>query len=256
MNRWRQFFQHLFRVRIAINVALVAAAITGLGMWLAPPAMEKIVRSVLLENPEIVLEAVELLRYQEHSERSERQLVALAQHGDVLRKDPNAPFAGNPNGDVIVVEFYDYKCQYCRQFISQLEELLAVDGSIKFVFRELPILGTESVTAARASLAAANQGTGLFLSFHSALMQTQGYFDDTLILQVAAEAGLDVDLLAIDMLDPEIDRQLEKNFELAAELNISGTPGFIIGDVIVPGYVDAGEIQRLVSNARDDCQTC
>ena len=238
----------------------VAVVIAGLGaltwIWVLPTALERTVHNIILDNPEVVMEAVNIVRLRDKTEREERWLAALAEIGDDLRHDPAVAVGGNPGGDVTVVEFYDYKCQYCRQFGPQLAAVLAADPGVRFVFREFPILGPESTMAARASLAATRQAPDLFVAYHSALMDTHGFLDEAAVLQVAAEVGLDPDLLAIDMNDPSVDRSLDANFEFAAALGIDGTPGFVIGDTVVPGYVDASEILRLVQIARENCRTC
>lgn len=245
------------RILAILAVASVVAVFgTAAWIWVVPVAMERTVRGVLLNNPEIILEAVAVLRLRDEAEQAERRLASLAEFGDALRHDPATPFGGNPDGDVTVVEFYDYKCQFCRQFHPQLAAMLAADPGVRFVFREFPILGPESTVAARASLAAALQAPDLFLAYHDALMETHGFIDEATVLQVAAEVGLDPGLLAIGMNDPRIDQSLEVNFEFAAALGIDGTPGFVIGDVVVPGFIEAAEILRLVQLAREECKTC
>ena len=240
-----------------LAAAVVIAGIGALAwIWVLPTALERAVRSTILDNPEVVMEAVNILLLRDETERGEQRLATLAEIGNDLRHDPAAVVGGNPRGDVTIVEFYDYKCQYCRQFHAQLALVLAADPGVRFVFREFPVLGPESTMAARASLAAARQAPDLFLAYHSALMDTHGFLDEATVLQVAAEVGLDPDLLAIDMNDPSVDLSLDTNLEFAAALGIEGTPGFVIGDTVVPGYVDASEILRLVQIAREDCKTC
>ena len=236
-------------------VALLVLGLAAAGwVWVVPLAMERLVRNVLLDNPEILIEAVNVLRLRDEADLAARRLDALEEFGRDLRDNAAVPVFGNSDGDVTVVEFLDYRCQYCRQF--QVAAILAADPGVRLVYRNFPLLGPESTIAARASVAAARQDPARFPAFHDALMDFRGGMDESTILRLAADAGYDSDLLAIDMADPDIDAVLETNFLFAAALGLDGTPAFVIGDAVVPGYVDAAEILRLVRASREDCRTC
>jgi protein-disulfide isomerase len=148
-----------------------------------------------------------------------------------------------------VVEFFDYNCPYCRRAKPEIEALLAADPDVRLVYREWPILGEGSVFAARAALAAREQG--LYEDFHWALMGMSGRAEESSVLRIAEDIGLDVAQLRRDMEAPEIDAHIETSMRLAQVLGITGTPSFVIGDALVPGVVDAEQLQTLVTDARE-----
>jgi len=151
---------------------------------------------------------------------------------------------------VTIVEFFDYQCPYCKRVFPAVQTLLKTDGNIRYVFKEFPILGPQSVVAARAALAAWKLDRDRYVPFHTALMQSRGRLSERKILDVAAEIGLDVERLRAAMADPGIDKVLARNAELARALDINGTPAFVIGEKVVPGAVDLETLTALVSQAR------
>jgi protein-disulfide isomerase len=214
-----------------------------------PDAFERRVRDYLLKNPEVIVEAVQRLEARRYAtEESEVQAVLKSRANEVFR-DPASPVVGNPDGDVTVVEFFDYNCPYCRKVASVVQEVEAADPRLRFVYKEFPILGPNSVFAAKAALAAHRQGR--YAEFHKALMQARGAADQTSVLRIAAELGLDETRLKADMADPAIQSALDRNLDLAQALRIAGTPGFVVGDEILRGATDAGTLRRLVDKARN-----
>lgn len=211
-------------------------------------AIEEIVRAYLLEHPEVIREAIQALQAKEKAAEADLQASALAQHKDALFADPLAPIAGNPIGDATIVEFFDYKCPYCKSVTPALADLLAEDKGVRIVFKEFPILGESSVVAARAALAAVKQDR--YLDFHNALMAYRGDFDEGAITSIATELGLDVERLKADMKAPEIDQQLKANHELALTLGIRSTPTFVIGDQIAPGAMSIDDMKALIADFR------
>ena len=212
--------------------------------------IEQIVRDYLLEHPEVLIQA--LNEYQERqrvAEERRRQESVLA-HRATLTNDPDAPVLGNPNGDVAIVEFFDYRCPYCRRAANDIRTVVEEDGNIRLVMKEFPILGPQSIQAARAALAAIKQDK--YEAFHWALMSEPGDMSDPHIRQVAQTVGLDVERLQKDMQSQEIDSMIQRNHELAQALSITGTPSFVIGDTLVPGAVDVPTIRRLVAQARSN----
>ncbi|MCK6451331.1 MAG: DsbA family protein [Alphaproteobacteria bacterium] len=210
--------------------------------------VEDIVRRIIKEQPRLILDALQDLRRQEEAEAQTKALKAVKEKRDEIVKDPTAPVAGNPDGDVAVVEFFDYRCPYCKSVAERVIQTAKKDGKVKVVFKELPILGPESVFASRAALAAQRQGK--YLEFHIALMNVKERLTDAVTMRIAAGVGLDVEKLKKDMASPEISRILEKNTDLAEELNIRGTPAFIIGDQLVPGAIDTDNLEKLIAQAR------
>ncbi|NQW10214.1 MAG: DsbA family protein [Alphaproteobacteria bacterium] len=173
---------------------------------------------------------------------------AMAAQRAALERDPGDPTIGNPDGDVTIVEFFDYQCGYCKSVMEPLMELVAKDGNIRLVLKEFPILGPASQVAARASLAAAKQGK--YDVFHLDLMRLRGRLTEGAIYQVAREAGLDLDILKADMASPAIQAQIQKTYQLAQALQIQGTPAFTIGERLIPGAISQEQMVELVAKVR------
>ncbi|MBI4184700.1 MAG: DsbA family protein [Proteobacteria bacterium] len=211
-------------------------------------AVEQILRDTIEREPEIVLRAIDRMRERQARAAAERTRQAIALNREALFNDPDAPVAGNAKGDVVVVEFFDYRCPYCKQVAPELLALLRQDDRVKLVYKEIPVLGPQSVVAARAALAAHRQGK--YKALHDALMAMRGNFSDAEILQAAAEAGVDVKRLKADMARPEIEAMLRRNLELANRLGIDGTPAFVVGDRLVPGAINLAALKQLVAAAR------
>jgi protein-disulfide isomerase len=213
-------------------------------------AFERRVRDYLVANPEVIVEAMQNLeRRQREAEQTEAQ-AALTAHRDELLNSPESPVGGNPQGDVTMVEFFDYNCPYCRQVAPAMVAAEDGDPQLRIVYKEFPILGPNSVFAARAALAARRQN--LYPQFHKAMMQVSGSADEAQVIAVAEEIGLNLEQLRTDMQDPAIDAEIERNLALARALRINGTPGFVIGDEILRGATDLRTMQRLIGQARKD----
>jgi protein-disulfide isomerase len=241
---------------MAIALALAggaAAESEGSDAGLPVEQVEKIVREYLMREPEIIYQALEELQRRQAEATAERQRAAVAANRGQLVDQPDDPMAGNPDGNVTLVEFFDYQCQYCRTVVPALQALLNEDRNLKVVFKEFPILGEASVTAARAALAARAQER--YLPFHLALMSARDLSLDG-IMAAAERVGLDTERLATDMQSPAIEAQLQANFELARELGIEGTPAFVVGDELIPGAVEKTRLAELIEDARSDCLTC
>jgi protein-disulfide isomerase len=222
---------------------------------LSPAQAESVresVRDYIRENPEIIEEALQALQERSAAEAEMRTRQTIAALQDDLFHHPDAPVGGNPDGDVTLVEFFDYRCGYCKRVHPTVQELLARDSNIRLVYKELPILGADSVFAARAALAAHRQDPAKYSQLHDALMETRGSLDEASVMQIAAEVGLDPARLRQDMAAPEIDAAFQRNFRLAQALEISGTPSFVVGDTLVPGVASLETFQQLVARARED----
>ncbi len=240
-------------VRVAALLAVLAAASAAgvQAQGLTPEQarqVEDIVRRVIKEQPRMILDALQDMRRQEEAAAHSKAAAALKQRRDEIQRDPAAPVAGNPDGDVVIVEFFDYRCPYCKQVAERVIDVARKDGKVKVVFREFPILGPDSVFAARAALAAQRQGR--YVEYHVALMRLKDKLTEELVFRTAQGVGLDVERLKKDMASPEISRHLEKNADLAEELNIRGTPAFIVGNQLVPGAIDVPTLEKLIAEAR------
>lgn len=209
--------------------------------------IEKIVREYLLREPEVIYDALEELQRRQAEAAAARQRAAIAANESKLLDDPSSPVGGNPDGDVTLIEFFDYRCAYCRRVVSSMRALLDEDRGLRVVFKELPVLGPDSVRAAQAALASRKQAR--YVPFHFALMTS----DDLSLAGIRAAAravGLDPDRLEADMAAPEVLAAIEANYALANELGIEGTPAFVIGDQLIPGAVDKVRLEQLIAQAR------
>ena len=244
---------------LAVVVAAAAAVAPGAaaqgvandgGAAMDRSAVERIVRDYILKNPEIVMEAIQALRDRERMAEAENDRQALASLADRIFRDPASPVGGNPDGDVTVVEFFDYRCGVCKRVHPIVKELVAGDPKIRRVYKEWPILGPNSVIASRAALASRRQGDDRYFAFHDAMMVAKSGLEEPAILQIAKSVGLDLARLQKDMRDPEIEAIIRRNYELAEALNLNGTPSFLIGDRIIRGGQDLESMRKLVADAR------
>ncbi|QJR16265.1 DsbA family protein [Usitatibacter palustris] len=210
-------------------------------------AIESVVRDYLLKNPEVVREAMQALQAKEEAEKQKAQKLALATHRARIENDATSPVGGNPKGTVVVVEFFDYGCGHCKRAAGAVDGIIEKDKDVKIVYKELPILGPESFHAARAALASRKQGK--YPQFHSALMHSPA-IDAASVEAIAIKVGLDVKKLTADMDDPAIMATLEANSKLAQDLDIQGTPAFIVGEQFIPGGLDINTLTFLVSTEK------
>lgn len=239
--------------RFARMFALAATtALAGFAPASAQEMDEGALRALILEtirqNPEVVMEAIETLQAREEAEKELAATKALRDQKAALQNDPNAPVMGNPDGDITIVEFFDYNCGYCRRVFPAVQELIGEDKNIRVVLREWPILGEESVFAARASLASRKQGK--YEEFHAALMEFQGRASEAVVLRVADDLGMDIDQLRADMEGAEIDAHFQASSQLTQALGLNGTPAFVFEDQLVPGAIELEQMQALVEQLR------
>ena len=172
-------------------------------------AVEQVVREYLRDNPEVLVDAIRALRAKREAAEQARKSQALVTYSEELRNDPASPVGGNPNGDVTVVEFFDYGCPYCKKVLPSIMTLLESDGNIRYVFKEFPILGPASHVAARAALAAWNLDKDSYLPFHAAMMGARGRLTEARIMKIAEDNGIDGTALRRAMADPKIDAALK-----------------------------------------------
>jgi protein-disulfide isomerase len=213
-------------------------------------AIESIVHDYLMQHPDLLIETLQSAEAKAKSDAGEAAKRALSTRRSEIFDDPQTPIGGNPRGDVTLVEFFDYRCPYCKQVQPSLEKLVGKDGNLRIAYKEFPILGPVSVTAARAALAA--RGQGKYVAFHDAMMAASGTITEDTVYNVAGSVGLDVARLKRDMASPEISTMLKANLALANALDVSGTPTFVIGDQLVPSAIDLASLEKLVAQARKD----
>jgi protein-disulfide isomerase len=179
------------------------------------------------------------------TKKTDISLVIRARWQEIYQ-DPSAPIIGNPQGEVTLVMFFDYRCPYCKKVSPVVEQLARTDPSVRIVYKEFPILGHASLVAARVALAAERQGK--YIEFHRAMMETRGHISDDTIMSVAREVGLDMIRLKRDLADPEIDKMIQRNKDLAAALHIYGTPSYVINSTVARGTGDLDDFRELVAD--------
>ncbi len=211
-------------------------------------AIEKIVREYILTHPELVQQALQIAEAQRVAMAEKSLAQAILARRDQLLNDPGSPSVGSASADVTVVEFMDYRCGFCRRAAPIVKELLFNDTNVRVVFKEFPILGPDSVAAARVALAAQRQDR--YAELHDAIYTTDGPIDEAGVLALAASLGLDVERLKAEMNDPEIDAIIARNEQLAQQLDIRGTPTFVIGTKILPGFSTIEQMQAAVAEER------
>lgn len=211
-------------------------------------AIEQVIRDYLLSHPEVIVESLRRAEQRQREAARAQSRAAVQAHRQELLQDPDSPVGGNPAGDVTVVEFFDYRCPHCRRMVPVIKALLAADPGVRLVYKELPILGEESVLAARAALAA--RGQGKYAEAHDRLMAEAGPLTRAAVLATLAGIGLDGERLRADMDAPEIGTLIGRELALAQALGIDGTPALVVGGELVVGAVDLGTLRDLVSRAR------
>ena len=238
---------------LAVVCGLIAAAPIGSARAAetAPAQRQDIdamIHDYLMQHPDVLVAALRAAEDKLSRDTDAKASQAVAQNRHQIFDDPATPVGGNPQGNATIVEFFDYRCPYCKEVQPSLETLLKQDPKLRIVYKEFPILGPVSMTAARAALAAQRQGK--YDAFHAAMMAARGNITDATVYQVAASVGLDVDRLKHDMAAPEIAQQLKANVALAETLDVHGTPALVVGDRVVPGAVDLSQLKTMVADAR------
>lgn len=232
-----------------IALVLGLAPIMSFAQDLSDDRIKELALEAIRENPQIIMEAVQLLEQQQAATQATAQADVLENQRQLLEHDPNAPVLGNPEGDVTVVEFFDYNCPYCKRAMAEVQGLLDDDRNVRLVYREWPILGDGSVYAAKAALAARQQGK--YEEFHWALMGLKERAEEASVMRVAEMIGLDIEQLRSDMASPEVQEHIDTSMRLTAALGFNGTPSFVIGENLVPGFVEQEQLEALVEKVRD-----
>lgn len=210
--------------------------------------LKTFIRDYLVKNPEVIAEAIGAWQEKEEADKEKHRVETIASKSEELFNPKEQTVIGNPKGDVTVVEFFDYNCGYCKSMFPDMIELIKSDGKIRLVMKELPILGPNSVTAAKAALASRNQHK--YSEFHQALLGYKGPVNDAVITVVAKNVGLNVDQLKEDMKNPDYDAIIDANKDLARALNVTGTPALLIGDAYIGGAVNKERLADYIADAR------
>jgi len=227
------------------GVALLGGVGIGTTLSTNPEATDQQIETYIRNNPELIVEV--LTQYSIDRDKADQQQgINLAKSGN------DQTVMGNPDGDVTIYEFSDYNCGYCKRSFASLMNVIKADGNIRVVIKEFPILAETSVTAARLTMAAAELGQ--FEALHSELMMWPGRLDDRAFEVILGKVGLERKDLEAIIAKGEIDARIQQTRQAAAALKINGTPGFIIGDAVIPGAIDENELARLVAEARKNNQ--
>ncbi|MES2355653.1 MAG: DsbA family protein [Pseudomonadota bacterium] len=211
-------------------------------------AIEGVVRDYLLKNPEFLIEVLQAAEDKMNKKAElQSQKILKGRHNDIF-KDPDSPSVGDKNSDVVIVEFFDYQCGFCKKVVPTLNQILQEDKKVRIIYKEFPILSKESFLAARMALAANKQGK--YEPFHQALMTMNGELTEETIMATATSIGLDAAALKTAAYLPEIEAQIKRNGELAVALGVRGTPAFIVGDTLERGAVGGDALKALIAKAR------
>jgi protein-disulfide isomerase len=213
-------------------------------------AIDRRVREYILENPEIIMQAVQILRERQEQQAQDARRQGVKQHAEALRDSGPLPVLGNPDGDVTIVEFFDYRCPYCRQVANLAVETAKADGNVRVVYKEYPILGPESEFAARAAIAAAMQGR--YAEFHKALMNDVQTVNQDSVMRLAEMMDLDVAQLKEDMRSDKVSETIQRTRQLGQQLQINGTPAFIVGTEVAPGAISRDQLEDMIAQARQE----
>ncbi len=220
--------------------------------------IEQIVRNYLLTHPEVLTEAMNELEKRQSAAEQAKQKAAVATHSDAIFNSQRQVVIGNPQGDVTVVEFFDYNCGFCKKAMSDMLDLIKTDGKLRFVLKEFPVLGDGSIEAAHVATAVRMQDrTGKkYLDFHQRLLSGRGEANKARALAAAKEAGLDMARIDKDMASDEAKASLKESFTVAEALGLTGTPSYVVGNDIVIGAVGMDTLKAKISNARCGKATC
>ena len=209
------------------------------------------IRAYILENPDIVFEAVAIVRAREAEEESKRDIDLVKENWDELQDDGRSYVGGNPVGDITLVEFLDYRCSYCRKAYEDVEDLLAEDGNIRFVIKEFPILGEASMTMAQFAIAAKNlYGSDAYKSIHDTLMSFSSEPTPEALAEIAIAFGLEPTLIIQEMMSQAVMEEIGLNRTLGEKMKISGTPTFIFGKALLRGYLPLDAMREVAKEQR------
>jgi protein-disulfide isomerase len=211
---------------------------------LSQQEIEKIVREYLLREPEVLAEALRKLQQRQSAAAATKARQAIRDNQQALLADQTSPVEGNAQAKVTIVEFFDYRCVHCRHVAPTIDKIVSSNASVRVVYKNFPVLGEPSVLAARAAVAAQQQGG--WPKLHRAMLAFDGDFTMDGILALGTSVGLDAARLKTDMMSPATDSALQANMKLAAALGLDATPSFVIGDRVIRGALSADALQALV----------
>ena len=216
-------------------------------------ALREEIRSYLLDNPEVIMEAVSVLEQRQAEAQAQGDVDLVRVNAEAIFEDDHSWVGGNPEGDITLVEFTDYRCSFCRRAHPEVEQLLEADGNIRFILKEFPILGEESVLSSRFAIAVKQiAGDEAYKAEHDALISYRGNITPEALERIAGDLDLDAAAIMAQMTSEEVTQVIAANHALAGRLQISGTPTFILGDQMLRGYMPLADMQALVAQTRQE----
>lgn len=200
--------------------------------------IETVVKRVIADNPQLLMDSLQSLQRKNAEKQAEMAKGGLKKYQDELKNDENTPFVGPKDAAISVIQFYDYHCGYCKKAAPVIRKLVDNHKEVKVIFKEFPILSPDSRSAARAALAVSKLDSAKYYEFHQLLMENQGGYSDDKLKDLAEKVGIKGDALLKEMKEDWIEAELKKVGELAGKLGIQGTPAIIVGDELIPGYME------------------
>lgn len=246
----------MMNLRLALPVLLaLGTPATALDLDAMTPgertAFRAEVRAYLLENPEVLQEAISVLQMREQQSQAQQDAALVQANADAIFNDGHSFVGGNPDGDITVVEFMDYRCGYCKRAFPEVEALIAGDGNIRYIVKEFPILGEASVLASRFAIATQIvAGDEVYKDVHNTLMEFNGEITAQSLARVAEALNLDIAAITAEMDSDAVTRIIAENRALAQAMAITGTPTFVFENQLVRGYVDGTQMEQLVAALR------
>ena len=214
-------------------------------------AFREAVRAYLLDNPEVIFEAVEVYETRQAQAQANADVQLIADNAQEIFNDGRSFVGGNPEGDITIVEFLDYKCGYCKRAFKDVTQLIAGDGNIRFVIKEFPILGEQSSLASRFAISTRlNVGDRAYSAVHDELMVLRGDVSEASLRRISTKLHLNYDDIAAGMNAAEVDAELNANSQLGQKLGISGTPSFVFHSEMLRGYAPLATMQEMVRAIR------
>ncbi len=243
------------RIAAVIIGVLVAAPVWALDIGAMTPEEREIfrqeVRAYLLDHPEVIFEAVDIYEQRQNTAQAGADKAMITAHAALIFDDGFSWIGGNPQGDLTVVEFVDYRCAYCRRAFPEVHELIATDGNIRYILKEFPILGEQSTLAARFAIAVRQvSGAEAYKDAHDRLMTMRNAVDQASLNRIAVDLGLDPAAILARMTSDAVDRELAANRDLGRKLEINGTPSFVFQSEMLRGYVPLDGMREIVARLR------
>jgi protein-disulfide isomerase len=221
--------------------------------------IEKIIRDYLLKNPEILQEVIQEMERRQAQADAEKHKEAIKEHAEALFNSRRQVVLGNPQGDVTMVEFFDYNCGFCRKALADKLELIKNDPKLRLVLKEFPVLGEGSTQAAQVAVAVRMQdktGGKKYLEFHQKMFASRGQVDKARAMAVVREIGFDAARIEKDISSDEVRQTIEEGFKLAEALGINGTPTYVLNGQVVVGAVGVEKLREAINTVRCGKATC